>query len=545
MSRNKKAIIALNVTVLLIIGCLCGAFVFSGKSHEANREVLSQAYENLLEVKKFEGERESNICYESEDGIKAEENVYVQQTEAPFAILGTMTMRTWDAASSTAGPSQKDSKESEEKSKTEIDFFCEGDRDKSVHTYIRGKNSELGDGWIDYGKTDMRIETAVASYYREPASCGNFDILGNLRQCMKAATKSESIKRKANEYSVAIPNDRDLICAIAVNQGLQNILASNGMDFDDFLSADESKMGEIAKSIELVIEINEETMLPSRYKLDFTKTLEIIPDLFETESDNFGSLVINVATTKYNTFTEFDYADYGGKEAFRKALANAKTENEVYEQQIEKQYHLKLESWDFLLSQKDGGLSQETLDRLAEMFEPEISMGDSASVFNPNTLFCYVSSEYDRPEAMDLEQFLRYYPAFPECYSWTEAEEKKLLDSSVWKRIFGDMKIIDTPTPVRLFDPRELNKGLEYYAGIHIQDIPTWQEGRYVSEIDRYLNITSDAGGAAFIPVVGSKENGRVVLRSAPDGEGSVSVLTLQEKDGRYLILSHRSEKAE
>ena len=66
-----------------------------------------------------------------------------------------------------------------------------------------------------------------------------------------------------------------------------------------------------------------------------------------------------------------------------------------------------------------------------------------------------------------------------------------------------------------------------------------------MSEIDRYLNTTSDAGGAAFIPVVGSKENGRVVLRSAPDGEGSVSVLTLQEKDGRYLILSHRSEKAE
>ena len=83
------------------------------------------------------------------------------------------------------------------------------------------------------------------------------------------------------------------------------------MDINDFLLADESKMSEIAKSIELVIEINEETMLPSRYKLDFTKTLEIIPDLFETESDNFGSLVINVATTKYNTFTEFDYADYG------------------------------------------------------------------------------------------------------------------------------------------------------------------------------------------------------------------------------------------
>lgn len=68
---------------------------------------------------------------------------------------------------------------------------------------------------------------------------------------MKAAAESESITRKGNEYSVVIPDDRALICAIAVNQGLQNILASNGIDFDDLLSADESKMGEIAKSIEL------------------------------------------------------------------------------------------------------------------------------------------------------------------------------------------------------------------------------------------------------------------------------------------------------
>ena len=224
---------------------------------------------------------------------------------------------------------------------------------------------------------------------------------------------------------------------------------------------------------------------------------------------------------------------------------NAKTENEVYEQLVEKEYHLKLESWDFLLSQKDGSLSQETLDRLAEMFEPEISMGNNASAFNPNTLFCYFSSEYDKPEEMDLEQFLRYYPAFSECFEWTEEQEKKLLDSVVWKQTFGDMKMIDTPTPVRLFDPQELNKGLEYYAGIRIQDIPTWQEGRYVPEIDRYLNTTSDAGGAIFVPAAGSKENGKVVLQSAPDGEGSESVLTLQEKDGRYRILSYRIKKAE
>lgn len=534
MSKRSKTRIGIIAAVIVILVCLCVVFVLPARNHKANHEVLTQAYENLLEVSGLEGERKSQICYGSPEGIMAQESVIVRQTEEPFAILGTMTMETWDAADS-----------NREKSKTKLDFYCEGNRDKSLHTYMRGKNTELGEEWIDYGKTDTRIETIAASYYREPASCGNFDMLGNLRQCMKAALKSESITRNGNEYSVAMPNDRELICAIAVNQGLQNILASNGMNFDDLLSADESKMGEIAESIGLVIGINEDTMLPSAYKLDFSKTLEIMPGLFETESDNLGSLEINAVLKDYSAVSELDYTNYGGEEAFRKALANAKTENEVYEQLVKKEYHLKLESWDFLLSQKDGSLSQETLDRLAEMFEPEISMGNNASAFNPNTLFCYFSSEYDKPEAMDLEQFLRYYPAFSECFEWTEEQERKLLDSEVWKQTFGDMKMIDTPTPVRLFDPQELNKGLEYYAGIRIQDIPTWQEGRYVPEIDRYLNTTSDAGGAIFVPAAGSKENGKVVLRSAPDGEGSESVLTLQEKDGRYLIRSYHREKAE
>ena len=534
MSKRTKTSIVIIAAVIVIIVCLCAVLVLPGRNHKANHETITQAYENLLEESSLEGERKSQICYGSSEDIMVTESVIVQQTEEPFAILSTMTMETWDPGSSY-----------QEKSKTKLDFYCEGSRDKSLHMYMREKNTEPGGEWIDYGKTDTRIETVVASYYREPASSGSFDMLGNLRQCMKAAAESESITRKGNEYSVVIPDDRALICAIAVNQGLQNILASNGIDFDDLLSADESKMGEIAKSIELVIEINEDKMLPSGYKLDFTKTLEIMPGLFETESDNLGSLVINVAVNNYNAVSELDYTNYGGEEAFRKALVNAKTENEVYEQLVEKEYHLKLESWDFLLSQKDGSLSQKTLDRLAEMFEPEISMGNNASAFNPNTLFCYFSSEYDKPEEMDLEQFLRYYPAFSECFEWTEEQEKKLLDSAGWKQTFVDMKMIDTPTPVRLFDPQELNKGLEYYAGIRIQDIPTWQEGRYVPEIDRYLNTTSDAGGAIFVPAAGSKENGKVVLQSAPDGEGSESVLTLQEKDGRYRILSYRIKKAE
>ena len=206
---------------------------------------------------------------------------------------------------------------------------------------------------------------------------------------------------------------------------------------------------------------------------------------------------------------------------------------------------MKLENWDFLLAHPDGMLTQAALEKLTRMFALGVSVGGNNTAYNPNTLYCFLSSQYDDPKEIDLEHFLRYYPSFPEYFRWTKAQEKKMLASKTWKDRFGDMGLNDTPTPVRLFDPQALNVSLEYYTGIRIQDIPNWQEAEsYIPEIDRYLNTSSDFGGVSFAPASGTKNGDTVVLRGNIYGDGKVDVVTLQEADGRYLIRSHRLEKA-
>ena len=92
-----------------------------------------------------------------------------------------------------------------------------------------------------------------------------------------------------------------------------------------------------------------------------------------------------------------------------------------------------------------------------------------------------------------------------------------------------------------------------YYAGITLDDIRThytqkeWNQF-YVKDIDRYITFTSDAGGGKFIVTEGKKSGDTVTLvgetlnlkerdRNLYSGDGT-SILTLKEKDGRYLIQS-------
>ena len=206
-------------------------------------------------------------------------------------------------------------------------------------------------------------------------------------------------------------------------------------------------------------------------------------------------------------------------------------------------YKLRLESWDFLLAQPDGTLNQETIDKLQTLFCESVVHGASNSIkVNPNTLNCYVTSLYSSPEEMDLYELLRYYPSFPEAFEWTQEQEQKLLKSKLWNKTFDGFTMSTVSVPIRLFDPQLLNKGMEYYTGIRVEDISKGSSKCYVPEIDRYMVYSSDYGPGVFQPISGVKQNGEVVLRSAASGEGKASVLTLKEQDGRYLIQSHLLE---
>ena len=546
--KKPKTWITVAALLALAVGCVCFALNPVGQDSEANRAVLTQAYENLLAVKSMEATRTTDIDYGTLSGTRTHEVFASQQSEEPLCILGTTTLETTEQATGSGDAAQADTAYT-------FGYYLTGTRGGAVRTYIQSVDSAPGQGWIDFGSQTVRAETTVSYYDREPASYGQDDLLGNLRQCLKAAIESKQITRRGNEYHVTMPYDWELFCAIGENQGLNSVLASNGIGFYNLWSEDDAQTTELLQSAELVIEMDEKTMLPRGYTLSFTKTCELIRERMGSE-ESLGDAVVSVEVSSYDTFTEPDYRAFGGKAEFQKILTEARNEDgRGNEQQAEaggetqqtgaEDYALKLENWDFLLSHPDGMLTQAALEKLTRMFALSVSVGGNNTAYNPNTLYCFLSSQYDDPKEIDLEHFLRYYPSFPECFRWTKEQEQKLLASKTWKDRFGDMGVNDAPTPVRLFAPQALNVSLEYYTGIRIQDIPNWQEVQsYIPAIDRYLNTSSDFGGVSFAPASGTKNGDTVVLRGNLYGDGKVDVVTLQEADDRYLIRSHRLEEA-
>ncbi len=216
---------------------------------------------------------------------------------------------------------------------------------------------------------------------------------------------------------------------------------------------------------------------------------------------------------------------------------------------------LRLVNWDFLLAQPDGELSEETIAKLNNLFEPRKSYdGGKSGLINMNTLPCFFTSEYSSPDKMHFERFLRYYPQFDVFQEWTPAMKEKFENTEYWSEYKKNgWKVDNYITPVKLYRPDVLNKSLEYYAGISIDDLRAntsreeWNR-HYVPEIDRYVTFTSDAGGGQFLVEKAEKSGDTVRLTGETyieKGSGDnthyqrgTSVLTLKEKDGRYLIQS-------
>jgi len=230
---------------------------------------------------------------------------------------------------------------------------------------------------------------------------------------------------------------------------------------------------------------------------------------------------------------------------FTQKLQNGKTieqENAATFEWVENRLHLV--DWDFLLSQPDGDLNEETKDKLNQVFQ----------TWGKTSLYCYFTSAYSSPDKMDFFEFLRYYPQFDDVMGWTPELKAKFEDSEYWSPYRKDGWTVDNfITPVKPYDPAGLNRSLEYYAGITLDDIRThytqkeWNQF-YVKDIDRYITFTSDAGGGKFIVTEGKKSGDTVTLvgetlnlkerdRNLYNGDGT-SILTLKEKDGRYLIQS-------
>ena len=312
--KKPKTWIAAAAVLALVIGCVCFVLNPVGQNTQANRAALAEAYDKLLNVNSAEAQRTTNLSYGVLSGARTRETAHLQQTESPLCILGTKTLEELGA-------------EDAAQAGTDYTFayYRTGTRGGAVRTYIRRVDSTLGQGWIDYGSRTLRGETIASGYDGEPSSYGQDDLLGNLRQCLKAAAESDRITHKGNAYQVTMPQDWQLFCAIAANQGLGSVLSASGIELSDLWNEAPNERDALYQSVGFTMEMDEETMLPRSYTLDFTRTCELIRERIEAEYDSLGAAVVRVDITSYDAFTEPDYSAFGGEKAFREMLAAAKS----------------------------------------------------------------------------------------------------------------------------------------------------------------------------------------------------------------------------
>jgi hypothetical protein len=175
-------------------------------------------------------------------------------------------------------------------------------------------------------------------------------------------------------------------------------------------------------------------------------------------------------------------------------------------------------------------LTAEELEYYKEIFEPMPTDEEGNVTINP--LNHFFSSYYEKPEDINLAEFLRYYPS--EEVVIEEAEFEALKNAENWP--FGkDITQDEMPVPIHKFPAAVVDEVLKQHMGIGLDDLSGvgMDELVYLEEYDAFYNFTSDAGFATFVPVSGEKEGDIVRLYSEN------AVLTLKTQDDGFLFVSH------
>lgn len=179
-----------------------------------------------------------------------------------------------------------------------------------------------------------------------------------------------------------------------------------------------------------------------------------------------------------------------------------------------------------------NALTAAEIEQVNEVFTPTFER-DGWLYANP--LCSFFTSYYERPEDLDLAEFLRY---FFEGSSWekTEEEMKALSQAEGWP--FGDRDPETLPVPVHKYLRGEVDVFLMAHAGITTADLTNINTGTadlmYLPEYDAFYNLTSDFSPGFFICNSGRRDGDRVILT------GDLAELVLeQQPDGNWYFVSH------
>ena len=164
-----------------------------------------------------------------------------------------------------------------------------------------------------------------------------------------------------------------------------------------------------------------------------------------------------------------------------------------------------------------------TVKEIAQVNEAFAPFKERENVSYVNSICSFFTSYYERPEDLDLVEFLRYMGIGGTVED--EAEFQALKGAGGWP--FQGVDSLDRmPVPIHRYRRTELDAYLEEHADITTADLTNVPESSgelvYLPETDAFYNFTSDAGPGMFIcrPVGGEAASPHWRRQRADTGGG-------------------------
>lgn len=190
-------------------------------------------------------------------------------------------------------------------------------------------------------------------------------------------------------------------------------------------------------------------------------------------------------------------------------------------------------------------LTEEELRQVNEAFVPDYA--DETGNRQGNPINPFFTSYYDDVKDLDLEEFLRYFPApGRKILTDDDAEEFQALQQTgvfqlLWEQTYNTVS--DMYLPIHKLPRNDVEAVLQQYAGITTEDLSGVGAERvpYLEDYDSYYTFTSDYGPGMFDCIYGKLEGDTLRLYSNSDYFSPVRLLTMEQVDGRWLIRSHQA----
>ena len=156
-----------------------------------------------------------------------------------------------------------------------------------------------------------------------------------------------------------------------------------------------------------------------------------------------------------------------------------------------------------------------------------------------NVLCCFLMSDYEKIEDMDLSAFLHNFPEGEDVKDGEEFEALKALDG--WS--FGNVSFNEMPLPVHKYTRTAVDTALAKHGDTSSDKLTVGKENvLYSKEYDAFYNFTSDFALDSFRCTSGETD-GEITTLYAESYDGRKILKLTKSEDGDIVILSHTTER--